>query len=161
MPTAVDGHYTVNVYSNAGLSLSASGYDGTGVFATDIAVNTTPGAVGGTYDILYSSSGRVVTISYLNAVGVGAAPTSRTSIRALRTPTTGPVEFAIAGRPVSGDAIDVFDISGRRIAVVQLADGTGRQTVSWDWRAVGCGPGVVFARLRSAPDQVARVILLR
>src|SRR5207249_3869796 len=46
VPTTVDGHYMVNVYSSAGLSLSASGYDATGVFATDIVADTTAGRVG-------------------------------------------------------------------------------------------------------------------
>jgi len=48
----------------------------------------------------------------------------------------------------------VFDVSGRRVAT--LAHGrlsAGRHTARWsgrDERGVACGPGLYFARLRSA-----------
>jgi hypothetical protein len=162
VPGAVDGHYTVNVYSNAGLSLSASGYDGVKVFATDLAVNTVPGAVGGSYDILYSAAGQSVTIGYSNPLSVETTPPSSSKgIRALHSPTTGPVEFAVTGLEAAADVIEVFDVGGRRVDALEVSGGPGTRLVTWNWRAAGCGPGVFFARLRSAPSHAAPVVVLR
>jgi hypothetical protein len=161
VPTTVDGHYTVNVYSNAGLSLSASGYDAAGVFATDIVADTTAGNVGGRYDILYSSSGQSVAIGYTGALGVEAAPArAAVVLRARRNPSSGPIEFLIAGGTRAPDVIEIFDVGGRSVGRVDVS-GDGMQSVTWDWRASRCKPGVYLARLRSGAGQVARFVILR
>jgi hypothetical protein len=161
VPTTVDGHYTVNIYSNAGLSLSASGYDAAGVLATDIVADTTAGNVGGSYDILYSSSGQSVAIGYSGALGVEAAPArDAVVLRALRNPSSGPVDFLIAGGTRGPDVIEIFDIGGRSVGKVDVS-GAGAHSATWDWRASGCKPGVYLARLRSGAGQVARFVILR
>lgn len=72
-------------------------------------------------------------------------------------PTTGPVEFRISGESADGDEIHVFDTSGRRVDVVQVAP--GRQAVLWQWSRVGCAPGVYLARLRSGWGVVRFVVV--
>lgn len=161
MPTTVDGHYTANVYSNAGLSLSASGYDVAGVFATDIVADTTAGNVSGRYDILHSSSGQSIAISYSGALGVEAAPVrAAVVLSARRNPSSGPVEFLIAGGTRAPDVIEIFDVGGRIVGKVEVS-AYGAQSVTWDWRASQCKPGVYLARLRSGAGQVARFVILR
>jgi hypothetical protein len=160
VPTTVDGHYTVNVYSNVGLSLSASGYDGAGVFATDIVADTTGGAIGSTYDILYSFSAQSVTISYSGALGVETVPVISTALRVRRSPVSGPVEFLVLGGARGADVIEIFDVGGRRVGRIDVGSGLGTQTATWDWRTAGCQPGVYLARLRSGAAQVARFVVL-
>ena len=161
VPTTVDGHYTVNVYSNAGLSLSASGYDAAGVFATDIVADTTAGNVSGRYDILYSSSGQSIAIGYSGALGVEAAPVrAAVVLSARRNPSSGPVEFLIAGGTHAPDVIEIFDVGGRSVGRVDVS-ADGAQSVTWDWRASRCKPGVYLARLRSGAGQVVRFVILR
>jgi hypothetical protein len=162
IPTTVDGHYTVNVYSDDGLAMSANGYTSTGIFASDDAVDTTAAPVGNVYDVLYSGSGQPVSVTHTATLGVNTMPSPSVPslLRVRHSPTTGPVEFVITGPEVTGDAIDVFDISGRRVDAVQVVGGTGTQTVSWDWHSVGCRPGVYLARLRSRPSEMTRFVIL-
>lgn len=160
IPTTADGHYTVNVYADNGLSMSASGYGASGVFASDAAVDTTHGATGGTYDILYSGSGQLVVVTDTGTIGVGAVPVVPSFLRVRRSPTTGPVEFVVSDAGSTEDAIDVFDISGRKMDVVQISVGTGSRAISWDWRLAGCRPGVYLARLRSRPSEMTRFVVL-
>ena len=61
----------------------------------------------------------------------------------------------------AGDAIDAYDISGRRVGVVELWAGAGMQVVPWDWRAAGCRPGVYLARLRSRGNETLRFVILQ
>ena len=158
IPTTVDGHYTVYAYADDGLSISANGYTSTGIFASDGSVDTTATPIGATYDILYSGAGQSVTLTRTGSLGVGTIPPGPTRLRVRQNPTAGPVEFVITGAEVAGDVIDVFDISGRRVDVVQL--GSGARMVSWDWHSAGCRPGVYLARLRSQPGEMARFVIL-
>lgn len=70
------------------------------------------------------------------------------------------MEFVLTGLQVTGDAIDVFDISGRRVDALQITAGTSIQTVTWDWRSVGVRPGVYLARLRSRGSELTRFVVL-
>ena len=162
IPTTVDGHYTVTVYSDDGLAMSANGYASTGIFASDNAVDTTAAPVGNVYDLLYSGSGQSVSLTHVGTLGVNIMPppSGPSLLRVRHNPTTGPVEFDITGVEVAGDAIEVFDISGRRVDVVPVAGGSGMQMVSWDWRTVGVSPGVYLARLRSRGNEFARFVVL-
>jgi hypothetical protein len=163
IPTAVDGHYTLTVYADDGLTLSANGYTSSGIFASDGAVDTTPALVRNVYDVMYSGSGQSVSVT-LNAttgVNITLPPAGPCLIRVRHSPTTGPVEFVVGGAQVAGDAIDVFDVSGRRVDAVPIAGGSGTQTITWDWRAVGARPGVYLARLRSRAHEMARFVTLR
>lgn len=67
--------------------------------------------------------------------------------------------------PQGGDAsVDVFDLSGRRVATVQDRSATvGRRAVEWDGRVAGGGPaptGVYFARLTTSHGTAARQFTL-
>ena len=161
IPTAFDGHYTVRVYSDDGLSMSASGYDANGIFASDDVADTTARPTGNVYDVLYDGFGRSIVVTHTSTLDVWSIPFDRGLLRVRRCPTAGPVEFVITGAELAGDAIDVFDIRGCRVGAVQMAPGPGTQTVSWDWRLAGCRPGVYLARLRSRANSMARFVVLR
>ncbi len=162
IPTTVDGHYTVNVFADDGLAMSASGYTSAGIFASDDAVDTTAAPIGATYDVLYSGSGQTVTVARTGSVGVvPALPSGPGLLRVRKSPTTGPVEFVLTGAQVAGETIEVFDISGRHVDVVYVAGDGGNQIVPWRWQSVGCRPGVYLARLRSRPGETTRFVILR
>jgi len=74
IPTTVDGHYTVIVYSDDGLAMSANGYTSAGIFASDDAVDTTATPVGNVYDVLYSGSGQSVAVTHTATIGVTIVP---------------------------------------------------------------------------------------
>jgi hypothetical protein len=162
IPTTVDGHYTVTVYSDDGLSLSANGYNASGIFASEGAVDTTAGAIGNTYDVLYSGSGQSVSVTHTATIGVNSIPRpdGPSLFRVRHSPTTGPVEFVLNGTDVSDDAIEVFDITGRRLDVMQVAGDVGTQVIRWDWRSAGIHPGVYLARLRSRGIEMTRFVIL-
>jgi hypothetical protein len=92
-------------------------------------------------------------------VGVGpSVPPRGSSLLAVRTnPAFGPVEFVVAGSETA-DAIEIFDIGGRRVDVLSLPPGG---TTSWQWSRVGCRPGVYLARLRSRSNEMVRFIVVR
>jgi hypothetical protein len=161
IPTTVDGHYTVNVFAQDGLSLSANGYTSAGIFASDGAVDTTAGAVRNSYDVLYSGAGQSVSVTHVGTTGVNEIPrpTGPSLLRVRRSPTTGPVEFIAAPTGIMDDAIEVFDITGRKIDAVRVTTGSSAQTITWDWRAAGARPGVYLARLRSSNAMTRFVIL--
>lgn len=161
IPIAVDGHYTITVYSDDGLAMSVNGYTAAGIFASDDAVDTTAVPVGNVYDVLFSGGGQTVSISHSGTLGVNEIPSpipSRLSIR--RNPTTGPVEFILGDVSAVTDAIDVFDITGRRVGAVLLAPSEGTRSAMWDWRSLGIRPGVYLARLRSRPAETIRLVVL-
>ena len=152
----------MNVYSDDGLALSASGYVSTGIFASDGAVDTTAAAVGNTYDVLYSGAGQTVTVTHTGTLGVNnPLPLGPSHLRVRASPATGPVEFVLTGTQAAGDIIDVFDIGGRRVGAMQITASAGAQTVTWDWRGVGVRPGVYLARLRSRGSELTRFVVLR
>lgn len=159
IPTTVDGTYVVRVFANDGVSLTASGYDATGIFATAAVADTTVGPIGNVYEVQYSGAGQSVTVTHTGTVGVRQGLPSTGMLRVRQSPTRGLVEFVVNSSP-TGDAIDVYDISGRRVGVVELWAGTGMQVVPWDWRAAGCRPGVYLARLRSRGNETVRFVVL-
>lgn len=147
----------------SGLSLSANGYISSGTFASDGAVDTTAAPVGNIYDVLYSGSGYSVSVSHTAPLGVNTTsrPFGPSRLRVRQSPATGPVEFVIIGEEMTADVIDVFDVSGRRVAAVPVAGGTGTRTITWDWRTIGNRSGVYLARLRSRANETARFVMLR
>ena len=156
IPTAFNGHYTIRVYADNGLSVSASGYDANGIFSADDVADTTGGPSGNVYDVLYNGSLRSVTLTHLSTLGVATTPFRNGVLRVARCPTAGPVEFVVGGSQAMEEAIEVFDISGRRRAVVPIHLGPASQVVSWDWRVAGCRPGLYLARLRSRSTDYVR-----
>ncbi len=159
IPTTVDGTYIVRVFANDGLSLTASGYDAGGIFATADAVDTTLGAIGNVYEVAYSGASQSVALTHAGTVGVRTVPQSIGVLRVRHSPTRGLVEFVVTNSP-TGDVIDVYEVSGRRVGFAELSAGTGMQVVPWDWRAAGCGPGVYLARLRSRGNETVRFVVL-
>jgi hypothetical protein len=69
-----------------------------------------------------------------------------------------PVEFVLAAPTEVEDAIELFDVRGRRVDVVQVAPG-GR-SAQWDWRVGRQSAGVYLARLRSG-SKALRIVILR
>jgi hypothetical protein len=146
IPTAVDGTYVLNVYADDGLSISACAYTSSGIFAASTAVDTTVGLIGRTYSIAYSGSGQSMVLTPTGSLGVEpATPRGTAGLRVRQNPSRGPVEFLLGGEDETDGVIDVFDIRGRRVDVVEVRGQTG----IWDWRTAGVRPGVYFARLRS------------
>jgi hypothetical protein len=84
-------------------------------------------------------------------------PAQRLRLAVRRNPTTVPVEFVLAAPAEVEDAIEVFDLRGRRVGVVQVVPG-GRY-VQWDWREGQHSAGVYLARLRRGSKAVRFVIL--
>jgi hypothetical protein len=162
IPTTVDGHYTVTAFADDGLAMSANGYTSTGIFASDGAVDTTATPVGNVYDVAYSGAGQSVSVAHIGTLGVTiTSPAPGPSLlHVRRSPTSEPVGFVVTGAVAAGDAIEVFDVSGRRVDVVQMAGGSGAQTVAWDWRTVVVRPGVYLARLHSRPSAMTRFVIL-
>jgi hypothetical protein len=159
IPTTVDGTYIVRVFASDGVSLTASGYDASGIFATADAADTTIGAAGNVYEVAYSGAGQSVTVTHTGTVGVRQAPPSTGMLRVRQSPTRGLVEFVVSSAPPD-DAIDVYDISGRRVGIVEIGASSGTQTAPWNWRTAGCRPGVYLARLRSRGNEVVRFVVL-
>lgn len=161
IPTTVDGHYTITVYSDDGLALSVNGYTSTGIFASDDVVDTTMVPVGNIYDVLYSGAGQTVSVTHMGSLEVTAIPSSPSShLRVRRNPSAGPVEFVLGGRSANDDAIDVFDITGRRVGSVGIGSTDRGRGATWDWRRAGVRPGIYVARLRSRPVETIRFMVL-
>jgi len=160
IPDAIDGNYTVRVYANDGVSLTASGYDATGIFATDGRADTTVGVVGNIFTVSYSAAAQTVSMAFVGTVGVGAHPPRSGALRVLRSPTTGPVEFVVATQEQGTDVLDIFDVSGRRVDAIDVAGGGGTIILQWNWRSAGGRAGVYLARLRSRSGEVARFVVL-
>lgn len=156
---ALDGHYALRLYADAGHALNVATYDDAGVFSTDAVSDTAVVPMGASYDVYYSAAARTVTVSYLGPLGVEPPVTGghriRMSVR--RNPSTGPVEFVLAAPADVEGSIEVFDPSGRRVGVVPVAPGDG--VVRWDWREGPHRAGVYLARLRGASEAVRFVIL--
>jgi exo beta-1,2-glucooligosaccharide sophorohydrolase (non-reducing end) len=98
----------------------------------------------------------------------GVTPTVPTALRlaALPNPSSGAMSFALE-LPVAGAAeLEVFDLSGRRVAVRREDGlGAGRHVLAWDGRGPGgtpVAPGVYLARVRSGDRAVStRVVRMR
>ncbi|HEY2954483.1 MAG TPA: hypothetical protein VGK89_04470 [Candidatus Eisenbacteria bacterium] len=160
IPAALDGHYTVRVYTADGLSVCASAYDASGIFASDDAADTTAGPSGDVYDVLYSGALRSVLLTHSITLAVASTSLGRGRLRVLPCPATGPVVLATRSAATEGDAIELFDLSGRKVDTVQLPPGGETRGVTWDWRLAGCRPGVYLARLRSQGSELTRFVVL-
>ncbi|MEO5616392.1 MAG: hypothetical protein ABIS67_01355 [Candidatus Eisenbacteria bacterium] len=94
--------------------------------------------------------------AFLRSLPQGALPDTR--LIAGANPARGPVTFAIAGFP--GSSLELFDVSGRRIAALDPV-AAGAQTVwRWDGRDSGgrvIPRGVVLARVRGAVAAATRI----
>lgn len=156
---ALDGHYVLSVYADAGHALNVSAHDDAGVFSTDAAGDTAVVPVGASYDLHYSAAERTVAVSYLGPLGVESpvTPAHRLRLAVRRNPATGPVEFVLAAPADVRDAIEVFDPGGRRVGVVRVAPGD--RVVRWDWLDGPHRAGVYLARLRSGSEAVRFVVL--
>lgn len=159
IPTTVDGTYVVRVFASDGMSLSTSGYDANGIFASDGAVDTTLGATGNTYEVAFSGAGRSVALTHVGTLGVPRFQSNTGKLRVRLSPTRGLVEFVTHGS-FAGDAVDVYDVAGRHVGVVRIPASAGTLVVPWDWRAAGCHPGVHLARLRSRTNETVRFVVL-
>jgi len=119
--------------------------------------------VGNVYDVFYSGSGQTVSVTHSATVGVSTVPSPSGPgfLRVRHSPTTGPVQFVLGGAQAANGAIDVLDITGRRVDAVQVTVGSGLRTVTWDWRTVGMRPGVYFARLGPPGNDLTRFVIHR
>lgn len=156
---AVDGHYVLHIYADAGHAVNVSAYDDAGVFSTDAAGDTAVVPVGASYDLHYSATARTVAVSHLGSLGVEPSVTTQHRVRlgVGRNPATGPVEFVLTEPADVGDVVDVFDPSGRRVGVVRVSPGD--RAVHWDWLDGPHRAGVYLARLRSGSAPLRFVIL--
>jgi hypothetical protein len=92
--------------------------------------------------------------------GVGDGPVGQLALEPVApNPTRGPGRFGVVLPEAGRTALDILDVSGRRVAV--LADGfegAGRREFAWDGRT-GRGPapaGLYFARLQAAGRVLTR-----
>ena len=95
---------------------------------------------------------------------VGVPPAATALPRALRlvaspNPSAGAMSFALE-LPIAGPAdVEVFDISGRRIALAQHGQlAAGRHAIPWDGRGAdgtALPPGVYLARVRAGDNTTA------
>ena len=97
---------------------------------------------------------------FMRAVAAEGATAGEHALSCFPNPSRGPMSFARAGG--SATALDVFDLSGRRIASLQPVAAAGTVTWRWDGRDQGGAPvgaGMFFARPRSggAALRVTRV----
>jgi hypothetical protein len=92
--------------------------------------------------------------AFLLSLTAGAPPAR---LAAWPSPGQGAVTFARAGGPAA--ALDLFDVSGRRIATLEPRPAAHGWT--WWWAGEDRGAGVVFARERGAGGASVRVIRAR
>lgn len=83
------------------------------------------------------------------------------TVSAWPNPARGAVRFARGGAELQ--ALDLFDVSGRRVATLEPVAVSGGVAWSWDGRessGLKYAGGVVFARMRGATGVAARVTIL-
>ena len=95
----------------------------------------------------------------LDVPGGGASHDDALRLRVLGSGSAA-VTFAATGLSPGDDAIDVFDVGGRRVASVALSNAVTGARARWDAREAGAPSGVYFARLRGAHG-AARFVILR
>jgi hypothetical protein len=161
IPGAIDGQYIVRATTEGGMGVSVAACDSTGVLSVAAAIDTSATPVIGSYAVSYASTTGTVSINPLGTTAVEDLPASKGTLRVLRNPTIGAVHFWIAAGAPTSDALEIYDLTGRRVGLVEVgASPHAETTVSWDWRRAGCGAGVYLARLRST-GSVVRFALLR
>lgn len=113
---------------------------------------------------------RVGSFKYASCTSVGVEEGSETPTRTeliVSGPAHGQAVMVLALAPGEPRrvALDVFDVSGRRVRrVYEGTHGPGRYRVTWDGRdAAGTrvGPGAYFARLRAGDAEDAGTVFLR
>jgi hypothetical protein len=159
-----DGHYSVRAYADNGSSINVSAHDDAGIYAAVSAVDTSvapPGrAFGRVYDVAVSGAGTAVAIALVGTLDAAPVPGGGNSIRVVRCPTSGPVQLMVSGVSKGDDAIEVFDVGGRKVGLLSLVASAGPQTVEWDWRSARCRPGVYLVRQRSQAGKSSRCVVL-
>jgi hypothetical protein len=75
-------------------------------------------------------------------------------------PAVGRVRFAFAGTPEPGRAVEVFSVSGRRVAHLPVGRSARREWNGRDDEGHRAPPGIYFARLGDAPAARVRFVLL-
>ena len=86
------------------------------------------------------------------------ATTATAALRATPNPTRGPLRFTRAAETTA--PLDLFDLSGRRVASIPAFAHAGATEWMWDGRDLAGrtpGPGVLFARVREANASTVRV----
>jgi len=92
---------------------------------------------------------------------LGDAAPAPLALAATPNPARGALRFTRGG--TSAAALDVFDLSGRRVASIGATPFAGGTLWAWDGRDASgrrLGPGVLFARVRGEGGPAARVQLL-
>ena len=163
IPNAVSGTYVFGASANNGLSVSASGYSLSGIFDASADGDTALGAIGRLYSIEYSAAGQSVILKRMGGLGIEATPTNRPPLISVRqNPTRGLIEFVLSSQVADADVIEIFDVSGRLVDVVNTRDHSGERNATWDWRKSGAVPGIYFGRLRFKGHEVtARFAVLK
>jgi hypothetical protein len=90
------------------------------------------------------------------------ATTTSAGLRAAPNPARGPLRFTRAAETAA--PLDLFDLSGRRVASLPAFAHAGVTEWMWDGRDVAgrtLGPGVLFARVREANAATVRVTRVR
>ncbi len=93
---------------------------------------------------------------------VGApAPSSapRVALAASPNPVWGAARVHFTAAGAAGDAVDVFDLNGRRVARVRVGAAGSADWDGRDWNGSRVPAGVYFARLADRPDASARLVV--
>ena len=155
----------MRVNSDGDMAVSVAAFDTSGVLVAAAAMDTSATAGGNSYEVAYSAGTPAVSISWLGAVSVDDSHGLRLGpgLAVWGTPTSGPVRFKIqAADDGRADHLEIFDLSGRRVADVEIGPGSSSASVvTWEWRNAGCGPGIYFARLQARPQRIVRFVVLR
>ena len=121
------------------------------------AVRSSPAPDGAGNVIACDMSGKVWALGALNTTGVPPEPRNRVMLSASPNPSSGEVLFR-TDPDAPRAPIDVYDMSGRRVAVVR----GGPDGYRWSARRPGPGraaPGVYFYRFESGPAAKKLVLL--
>jgi hypothetical protein len=100
---------------------------------------------------------RPLTASQLD-VPFGAAGSAR-AITSWPNPARGEVRFLAPGA-AAGEAIDIFDVHGRRVTQVKLAGGSEARWNGRDAAGREVGSGVYLARRTGGPGETTKFLLL-
>ena len=87
---------------------------------------------------------------FVRTVAGASGPMSGVPLACFPNPSSAAVSFIRSGD--AGEALEIYDLGGRRVATLQPAGGTGVVTWRWDGRdqhGAPVGAGVFFARLRT------------
>jgi hypothetical protein len=162
LPGAPDGSYQLRVTTGGATGVCAAVFDTSGVLAAAAVLDTVSASTGNVYGIAYMSGIPSVNVTWLGALAVESVGRTSSGLRVFGSPSRGPVRFGIAAATAAPDAIDIYDVGGRRVATVEVeGPSVGTRVVSWNWLMSGCHDGVYFARLRSGVGGAIRLVVFR